>query len=49
MGKLRYEVLIGLNYSDNRAEPGDVIDDLPKRDISELLSLGAIRKMGDDA
>lgn len=43
MGK-QYEVATGLNYGpDNkRAEPGDVVDDLPASDIGDLLALGAI-------
>jgi hypothetical protein len=45
MGKLAYEVLIGLNYSDKRAEIGDVIDDLPESDIGDLLELGAIAQV----
>lgn len=37
-----YEVAIGLNYLDKRAEPGDVVDDVPEADIRSLLDLGAI-------
>ena len=38
-----YQVLIGLNYPpDKRAEPGDVVDDLPQKSVSWLLEQGYI-------
>jgi hypothetical protein len=45
-----YEVLVGLNYPDPnsdgelRAEPGDVVTDLPERSIGSLLHHGYIVK-----
>ena len=39
----KYKVLIGLNYPpDKRAEPGDVVDDLPQKSVSWLLEQGYI-------
>jgi hypothetical protein len=39
-----YEVLVGLNYppDNKRAEPGDVVSDLPTESISWLLAQGVI-------
>lgn len=38
-----YEVLTGLNYKDIRAEPGDVVTDLPAQSAKWLLAQGHIR------
>lgn len=46
--KRRYRAVVGLNYPPNnkppavRAEPGDVVDDLPPKAIPGLLEVGAI-------
>ena len=46
--KPRYLVLTGLNYppngkgSERRAEPGDVVDDLPPGSVGWLLEDGSI-------
>lgn len=45
----KYLVAIGLNYSDKRAEIGDVVDDLPEKAIQDLLALGAITKVATRA
>lgn len=37
-----YLVALGINYGNRRAEPGDVIDDLPENAIENLLAMGAI-------
>ncbi|WWT39950.1 hypothetical protein [Microcystis phage Mae-JY09] len=38
-----YRVLRGLNYPPGRrAEPGDVVDDLPKGSIRQLIARGHI-------
>lgn len=43
-----YLVLTGLNYPDNqRAEPGDVVTDLPEHSIGWLLKSGAIEPKED--
>lgn len=43
----QYRVLTGLDYPPNRrAEPGDVVDDLPGKSIKWLLEAGAIEAMG---
>lgn len=49
--KAKYRVLVGMNYPDparrgeeKRAEPGDIIDDLPpKTDVRDLLERGMIQ------
>ena len=42
-----FEVVTGLNYpgkgGDKRAEPGDVVDDLPAKSIEWLLADGHIK------
>lgn len=41
-----YKVLTGLNYPpDNRAEIGDVVDDIPSKSIKWLVEIGAIEKV----
>jgi hypothetical protein len=44
----KYRVLVGLNYppNDKRAEPGDVVDDLPPGSVGWLLDAGAIEPVG---
>lgn len=43
-----YEVLVGLDYvtprGPRRAEPGEVVDDLPEKSLPWLLEQGCIRK-----
>lgn len=42
----KYEVIVGLNYPpDQRAEPGEIRDDIPKESVPWLLSGGLIRKV----
>lgn len=46
----RYRVLTGLNYpgksgKEKRAEPGDVVDDLPATAIPELLEAGHVEPL----
>lgn len=41
----KYRVLTGLDYPPNkRAEPGDVVDDLPGKSIKWLLEQGHVEK-----
>ncbi|WP_411721492.1 hypothetical protein [Mycetocola sp.] len=43
---VEYEVLIGINYPPNkRAEPGDVVTDLPYGSKALLLEVGAIKQV----
>jgi hypothetical protein len=43
-----YRVLIGLDYPENRrAEPGDVVTDLPGYAVAWLLETGAIELKED--
>lgn len=50
----QYRVLVGLDYPrggrgpDRRAEPGDVVDDLPKTSVPWLLEQGAIEEVSGD-
>lgn len=42
-----YRVLVGLDYPpDRRAEPGDVVDDLPGKSIKWLTEQGLIEPAG---
>lgn len=46
---MRYRVITGINYPDgkggeNRAEPGDIVDDLPEQSAKWLLRDGHIEK-----
>lgn len=47
----RYRALVGLNYPQNgkgperRAEPGDIIDDLPAKSVPWLLEDGSIAEV----
>lgn len=46
--KPRYRVIVGLNYPPNRrAEPGDVVDDLPRTSVTLLQEQGAIELIRD--
>ena len=38
----KYKVLVGLDYSGKRAEPGVVVDDLPAKSIKWLREQGLI-------
>lgn len=38
----RYRVVTGLDYNDRRAEPGDVVDDLPAKSVKWLTEQGHI-------
>lgn len=45
--RLKYRALVGLNYpnpegGEFRAEPGDVLDDLPHKSIQWLMDQGCI-------
>ena len=48
MAKEQYRVLVGMNYppNDKRAEPGDVVDDIPPASAAWMLRDGAIEKVG---
>lgn len=37
-----YKVLAGLNYAGKRAEPGDVVSDLPSKSVPWLTEQGLI-------
>jgi hypothetical protein len=40
-----YKVLTGIDYAGKRAEPGDVVSDLPNRSVSWLLEQGIVEKI----
>lgn len=40
-----YKVLIGLNFPGQRAEPGEVRDDIPETSVKWLLKRRAIEKV----
>ena len=51
----QYKVLAGLDYPSRggrgegrRAEPGDVVDDLPKGSVAWLVEQGAIEEVSGD-
>lgn len=39
---MRYKVLVGINYRDKRAEPGDTVDDLTSGEAEWMLADGVI-------
>ncbi len=46
--EVEYEVLLGINYPPNkRAEPGDIVTDLPYGSKTLLLEVGAIKRVND--
>jgi len=49
--KPKYRVLIGLNYppGDKRAEPGDIVDDIPPGSLGWLLDGGIIESVGKES
>lgn len=44
----RYRVLRGLSYKGKRAEPGDIVTDLPVKSMRWLLAQGHVELVGDD-
>lgn len=44
----RFRVLVGLNYGDKRAEPNEVVDDLPPRSVKWLLEQDCIEPVKGD-
>lgn len=44
MAKKKYRIKVGLNYppNDKRAEPGDIVDDIPPGSLGWLLDAGVI-------
>jgi hypothetical protein len=43
----KYRALVGLDYPPGkRAEPGDVVDDLPEKSVKWLLKDGKIKEVG---
>ena len=44
-----YKVLVGIDYSDKRAEAGDTVSDLPTKSVSWLLEQGIIESIDDSS
>ena len=44
-----YKVLVGIDYSDKRAEAGDTVSDLPTKSVSWLLEQGVIESIDDSS
>ena len=42
---MAFRVLVGLNYGDKRAEPGQVLKDLPEKSVPWLLAQGFIERV----
>lgn len=40
----QYKVNVGIDYAGRRAEPGDIIDDLPTRSVKWLLEQGIVEE-----
>jgi hypothetical protein len=39
-----YRILVGIDYAGKRAEPGDIVTDLPGRSVGWLLEQGIVEK-----
>ena len=39
-----YRVLVGVDYAGKRAEPGDIVSDLPTKSVSWLVEQGIVEK-----
>ena len=42
-----YRILVGIDYAGKRAEPGDIVTDLPGRSVGWLLEQGIVEKADD--
>jgi len=42
-----YRVLVGLDYAGKRAEPGDIVSDLPPKSVGWLTAQNIVEKVGD--
>lgn len=40
----QYRVNVGIDYAGRRAEPGDLVDDIPTRSVKWLLEQGIIEE-----
>lgn len=47
-GRKRYRVVVGMNYRNKRAEPGDIVADLPAESIGWLEKRGYILPIKDE-
>lgn len=45
---LAYRILVGINYGARRAEPGDVVSDLPRTSLAWLLREGVIERVEEE-
>jgi hypothetical protein len=44
-----YKVLVGVDYAGKRAEPGDIVTDLPAKSVPWLLEQGVIESVDKTA
>ena len=44
-----YTVLVGIDYAGKRAEPGDLVDDIPAKSLPWLLEQNIITRADDTA
>jgi len=44
-----YKVNVGIDYKGKRAEPGDVVSDIPRNDVSWLKAQGIIEPVGAES
>lgn len=42
-----YTVLVGIDYAGKRAEPGDLVDDLPAKSLPWLLDQNIVQRAED--
>lgn len=45
---VEYEVLVGLNYGDRRAEEGEIVNDLPEESLGWLLEQSYVREVVEE-
>lgn len=45
---MKYRVLVGCNYSGKRAEPGDIVEDIPARSVAWLKRGGVIETVEEE-
>lgn len=41
----QYRVNVGIDYAGKRAEPGDLVDDIPTRSVKWLLEQGIVEEV----
>lgn len=44
----RFKVVTGIEYDGKRAEPGDIVDDIPTKSVTWLVEQGIVEKIDGD-